>query len=265
MADGLCIKKIDSIYHVCTDEWKRPFFSPRLKDGIVFILDGVNSYTFSMGTVSARKNNILILPANTPYSGVPLSEGVFEAIVIDLECFGDTTVDKIGLPYVMSVSDNEYFESLFREILNCWYNKQLDSDLHIKSLLYELIYKLLKENNDTQNEKTSMLIEYINKNLGDNGLSVSKICQEFYISEATLVRNIKRTTGYSPNVYINLQRHEKAKEYILHTDKNIKEIALLCGFASQYYFSNSFKKRYGSSPKNYRIQYLRQNGGNELD
>jgi AraC-like DNA-binding protein len=264
MDAALCIKHIDGVYHVKSNEWQRAFFSPRHKDGIVLMLDGVNRYTFPSESVLVKKNNIVILPADIPYSGTSYSDGVFEGIVIDFECCEGTTISQAGLPYVMSVSDNEYFEMLFREILSVWKNKHFDVEFHLKSLLYKLVYQLLREMNGSASEKTSIILEYINNNLDDKNLSVSKICKKFFISESTLMRNVKKLTGLSPKVYISSQRLEKARKYVLYSTKSIKEISVMCGFASSFYFSNLFNKKYGCSPKNYRMSYLNKDADVEF-
>jgi len=255
MEMSLCIKNIVSIhqaFHGSSKYWDRPFYLPRKKDGIVFVLDGMNNYHFPSGDVIAKKNDIIILPANIPYSGVSLSNGKFECIVIDFHCIDGMALDQLNLPHVMTVTDSKYFEALFFEILHVWRSNCSYTDLQVNSLIYKLVYKLTVEINDTSNKKTPLILEYINENLHEKSLSVSGICQAFFISESTLMRNIKKMTGISTSEYIKLQRLEKAKDYLLHSEKSIKEIAAECGFTTQYYFSNSFKKKYGCSPINYQ-------------
>lgn len=48
---------------------------------------------------------------------------------------------------------------------------------------------------------------------------------------------------------------EKAKELLLNTPNKIIEIASFVGYNDPYYFSHSFKKHLGLSPKEYRDEH----------
>lgn len=56
--------------------------------------------------------------------------------------------------------------------------------------------------------------------------------------------------------YLNYLRLKAASEMLKKSpEKNIQDIAYDCGYASSQYFSTQFKKRYGSSPKEFREQH----------
>lgn len=50
-------------------------------------------------------------------------------------------------------------------------------------------------------------------------------------------------------------RIETAKQYLIHSNKLIKNIAELVGFETYISFTNQFKKMTGMSPKAYRATY----------
>ena len=63
----------------------------------------------------------------------------------------------------------------------------------------------------------------------------------------------KTVTGLSPHQYHIDLRIDKAKELLHSTQLNINEIAYQVGFDSEFYFSNLFKKKTGTSPNHYRV------------
>ena len=48
--------------------------------------------------------------------------------------------------------------------------------------------------------------------------------------------------------YINILRLEEARNLLVYTGLSIKEIAERCGFTSDAYFCNCFRKHYKISP-----------------
>ena len=59
-------------------------------------------------------------------------------------------------------------------------------------------------------------------------------------------------TGQGVKDYINRIRIERSVDLLLHTDKNINEIAYEVGFAYPRYFSTSFKNLKGVTPTRFK-------------
>ena len=77
------------------------------------------------------------------------------------------------------------------------------------------------------------------------------------LSPAYLSTLFKKVSGQSISDTIAALRIESACRYLSSTSLSLKEISSKCGYANQYYFSNSFKKKLGVSPSVYREQQPR--------
>jgi len=58
----------------------------------------------------------------------------------------------------------------------------------------------------------------------------------------------------SPQAYRIAARMEDAKRLLESGSMPLKEISARLGYASQLYFSSDFKRRFGLSPKAYRVK-----------
>ena len=72
------------------------------------------------------------------------------------------------------------------------------------------------------------------------------------MSRSYLSKLFKDETGYSLFSYINHVRIEKSKELLLNDTISLVDVAGLCGFEDQSYFTKVFKKETGISPKRFR-------------
>lgn len=93
--------------------------------------------------------------------------------------------------------------------------------------------------------------EFILTNLENENLSVNDLSKHLNVSRFTLNRRFKKVNNSTPNFYIQKIRLEKAKELIKNKVANVTEIAFKVGFSSTTYFSYSFKKEFGLTPKEY--------------
>jgi signal transduction histidine kinase/DNA-binding response OmpR family regulator len=92
---------------------------------------------------------------------------------------------------------------------------------------------------------------FILENMENESLSVNDLAKHLNVSRFTLIRKFKKINDATPNTYIQKVRLEKAKELIKNKVANVTEIAFKVGFGSTTYFSYSFKKEFGISPKEY--------------
>ena len=105
-------------------------------------------------------------------------------------------------------------------------------------------------------------IEYIKENLAKK-LCVDDVAASVGLSKFHFIREFKRLTGYTLTSYINIIRCEYAKELLQHGQHKIKEVAFLCGFENESYFTAVFKRCVGILPSQYiRTTSLEKEQGN---
>ena len=82
----------------------------------------------------------------------------------------------------------------------------------------------------------------------------AEVCRKAGLSRRTGERLFHRNTGLTPHQYTENLRLDKAHFLLLSSDKEIPEIARLCGYSDRYHFSKSFKRGFGTPPVQYRNQ-----------
>ena len=95
------------------------------------------------------------------------------------------------------------------------------------------------------------VMEYLNRNFPDPGLSLSEISKICFYSEKHLSKLIKKHTGTTFSEYITSLRINKAVALMHSGNTNISYIATVSGFSDPLYFSRVFKKYSGKSPRRY--------------
>ncbi len=95
------------------------------------------------------------------------------------------------------------------------------------------------------------VIEYIKGNY-QKKISLEEIADYTYLSKTYLSSLFKKETGRSISEYINIVRVEKSKPLLIENNLSIIEVANMCGFEDQSYFTKVFKGIAGITPKKYR-------------
>lgn len=96
-------------------------------------------------------------------------------------------------------------------------------------------------------------IQYISNHV-NRPISVAEVADELGIDRTTLSKKFSRELGFNISSFIMRRKLEEAKSLLTHTDKTISEISEYLCFSSQAYFQNVFKKKYGVTPREYRLQ-----------
>lgn len=98
----------------------------------------------------------------------------------------------------------------------------------------------------------ALVLSYIRENFENNALCLTDIARHANVSPAYLSALFKKVYGHSISDTITSCRIDQACQYLTRSNLSLKEISRRCGYANQYYFSNSFKKKLGVSPSGYR-------------
>ncbi|MGJ0507452.1 MAG: GlxA family transcriptional regulator [Methylocystis sp.] len=94
--------------------------------------------------------------------------------------------------------------------------------------------------------------EHIVRQAGDGPITSAQLARAIGVSERTLHRRLKDSTGETPKHFIDRLRFETAR-MLLETTKNpVKQLASASGFADETSFRRAFRRYAGMTPGAYR-------------
>ncbi len=131
----------------------------------------------------------------------------------------------------------------------------ISSAANFNSLLKEMIrkYTLLVRNQSLKGYSIHIrkVITAINQDLTDDLTLKAQACA-LNINPSYLSALFKKETGYTLTEYVNRKRIDYAILLLNSTDMQIQTIALYCGIPDVNYFTKTFKRIVGKTPKEYR-------------
>ena len=243
---------------------------------IFYVLSGKGYVTANGEKYPFAENYIMFFPPRTEYrftieSHVPACVQVFNFDLID-RYFKDT--EHLGTPskdefdpgkvreYELpaefgQIIVREDFFKLNHALNDCIetfiskqkYYKEIASTILKRSLLILLI-----EGNSLgkNNRLISAVLAYINENYANTMLTNETIAAHFNYHPYYLNKLIKNFTGKTIHQYIISYRLRMAKDMLLTTDDDVNTIAWKVGFNSASHFINTFHRRFGRTPYEYR-------------
>jgi YesN/AraC family two-component response regulator len=126
-------------------------------------------------------------------------------------------------------------------------------DLHDECM--NIFKKIMSRSPDMEKEKHNILAdavkEIVGANFTDVSLCLQQIAEILKMSPGYVGKIFKTSTGLSVAEYINEIRLAKAAELLQGTAASIGDITKKIGMENESYFYKLFKKKYGSTPKEY--------------
>jgi AraC-like DNA-binding protein len=98
------------------------------------------------------------------------------------------------------------------------------------------------------------LLSFIDEHY-DEPITVKQLAQVAAMSETSLLRTFRRVVQDSPIDYVIRVRIAKAIEMMADPDVRITDVAFRCGFSDGNYFSRTFRKIMGESPREFRKRH----------
>lgn len=185
------------------------------------------------------------------------------------------TLDKTGKT-LLSLFINEA-KNAMGSISNDFYDKEaLDfsnetfaSSQLMKMHFTEFLIKLMRGNQGVAHKEAcrqgvrtylsdkniDIIVEYMKENVYSN-ITLSDICERFFIRKSRLSMLFSEQTGKSPMNYFKGLKIDQAKKLLREQDMSVSEICDKLGYSSIHNFTRSFKSSTGFSPTGYRKSIL---------
>lgn len=116
----------------------------------------------------------------------------------------------------------------------------------------KIMNSIANERQSSYKHLVEKAIAYTKAHFHESDISINKVCSHLHISTGYFSSIFKKETKMTFVSYLMQIRMEAAKEYLRTTDLKAFEIAEKVGYSDPNYFSFSFRKMCGMSPKEYK-------------
>lgn len=233
---------------------------------ICFCSKGEQHYIIEEEVFRLQGNDILIIPPNKKHSTGDYPEEKGELFWLQITCSND----KEGLcnlsieqsNYLLAEivkASNKVFKGTFQvkfmleKLLTELKNNSILSTIIINQLIIQVLLEVLhlsqREQDSLPSQKLHSIDAYIAKNMY-RIIYVDELAEICKVSVGYFKSWFKNTVGIPPKEYINKLKIEQSKIDLLKKD-TITAVAFDLGFSSSQYFSTTFKKFTGYTPKFY--------------
>lgn len=128
----------------------------------------------------------------------------------------------------------------------------------VREVLQDLVRQALDKRSSGREEKARLVAETIReivaRQYADPDLNVQKIADMLRMSHVYLGQVFKEQEGMTVVDCINETRLAQARLYLEQQQMTVAEIMERVGFSNESYFYRLFKRRYGTTPKEYRLK-----------
>jgi AraC-like DNA-binding protein len=174
----------------------------------------------------------------------------------------------LALPTYFTIINEKTYQPLFEALLKHLVKDEKNkSDYFTTAKILELIYHLIKNSKQNRNAYASSLhkenvsiqktVNFMKKNLSQK-ISLQTLSEIANYSPNHFREIFTNIMGISPQKHLEELRLKHAKFLLTQNELSLSDVAYLCGFCSQAYFSKLFKKHFSINPKEYREQTLRR-------
>lgn len=226
---------------------------------LLFFLEGSGYVEYESKRYNAAPGDLIVINSYAVHQVVSDAPMKYVCLIIDNSFCRYHGINTSKLHFTEHIHD-ERFQMLFRRLMEERSAEKPFMQAAVKLAVLDILLLLCRSYSHAQavqipaNESSQKYIrsaiQYIKKNIGRK-LSVEEISASVGLSQYHFMREFKQFTGTTLTKYINLIRCEYAKELLQTGQYKIKDVAQLCGFESESYFINVFKKHTQTLPSEY--------------
>lgn len=220
---------------------------------IVFFLSGENETTVDSVKMHDRPNFLRYMPKGQ-LNGEYLVSTLSPSVCFDVYFESSAPISKRAF----GMSDMAVCRDKFIKLYDVWEKKQYGYYSKSMMILYDILHSIQQKNYDYTSTAQKMNVkkayDYIAKNYRNNRFDYKALYDICNLKHTQFNNTFKKVYSATPIQLVTQMRIEYAKELLVTSHYTLSEIAELCGFENQYYFSTVFKKATGFSPSKYQFE-----------
>jgi len=246
---------------------------------LFMITEGQTLFTINGKKRLAYQNDVIFIPGNYIHMAEPFESSTctFRTIVFDKSLLCGFNGDIIQTKYILPLLEgrikcNMFFQHKkqgnciaehFIKIYNTLNFQHPVYELLVKAYIYEILAQILRFSIDSCSEMNSHklinnahvikeVIEFINQNYY-KPITVGQLSKIANLSPGYFTKLFKQMTSCSPIDYLLKIRLSTAARQLLETNESVLGISIDTGFNNMSYFIRAFEKKFGMSPRKYRM------------
>lgn len=226
--------------------------------------------TIGSNVFIAEKDDIFVINSCEPHSASSSQLTDYHMLIIDVAKLRTaakgkaiTELDNIctgKTVFNTRIQNNPRLRTMIEELADHYQQTNEPNDLKCLGLLYMILDELIRNETAPETVRTPKNTLNLAKKLSpaikiisseySRKITLDELAQSCGLNNKYFCKAFNKLTGMTAISYINKLRINKAEILISTTDKQMTEIAELCGFSDIAYFSRKFKEINGYTPSN---------------
>lgn len=228
---------------------------------IFFIKSGSGHFQIENKSIPVFPNSLVLIGPQVTHTEYSHPADPLDYYVLGVEGLKLNIEQETEYLHVPAFGNSPFIRQCFENILREMHDKHdgyAEICQHYLAIL--ILYFCRKDkisyeviNNHNNSHACYKVKRFIDHNYQDR-ITLDLLAKNCSLSKYYLSHRFSDLYGKSPISYLNEVRLDAAKDMLLSTNCSIEEIANSTGFSSASYFSQSFQKKYHTSPQQYRKQ-----------
>ena len=141
------------------------------------------------------------------------------------------------------------------QLMQCYFTEFLIKLIRSGSEQSDRFYSNSESRSLGDNKTVALIIQHLEQNLY-HSVTLSELCDHFFIGKSQLNVIFHEYTGKSPMHYYSELKIKEAKRLLREGNHSVSEIGELLGYSGIHNFSRAFKNETGFSPMKYKKSVL---------
>ncbi len=243
-------------YSVLNKSWKwENVITPDNK--LYYVEEGELVIEVNGKTTVAKSGSVVLIPSYVKHSCYLTDSGYAKKYWLHFSLKRGSTAffNDYPIPLCIQASNPEKMATLFNMVIASSRLadpiKSLKTSKYLLDIVLEFLSHVEPITESQTNSQIDKAIEFINLNFSGN-FSLDELAVKFCYTPNHFIKKFKEKTGYTPIKYLTNKKINEAKLLLEHSQIPVNEIMEKVGFSDPAYFSKTFKKAIGCSPRAYR-------------